>query len=118
MRPRRLAQRIVAVLAAYAVALAVIIGPLPATASRGVGAGCLAAVESTGGVPVLPDRDHGNCGQCVFGCAGGPAFDRVADAVLLVWPFSSRVPRHAPVVVPPPHIRGTAALARAPPRSA
>ena len=118
MRPRPLAQRIVAVLAAYAVALAVIIEPLQATASRADGAGCFAAAEFAGGPPVPPERDHANCSQCVFGCAGGPALDRDVGIVLLVWPLSSRLPRHAAVVVPPPHVRGTAALARAPPRSA
>jgi hypothetical protein len=117
MRPRVLALRFTAVLAAYAIAVAAMVGSLSVAAHHGGDITCLAGDVSPVPTPdQAPDSIHGNCGLCAVGWSFAPA---LALARQIDTRFSASSPQHWPEQVAlPPQARAGPGLPRAPPHAA
>lgn len=114
MRPRILARRITAVLAAYAIAVAAMVGSISVAAHHDGDAICLAGDVSPDPTPGhAPDSNHANCGLCALGCSFAPALVGRWQVEIR---FSTSAPQHWPEQVAlPPQARAGPGLPRAPP---
>jgi hypothetical protein len=108
-----------AVLAAYVLAVGLVIAPWSMAAMHADGAICIGAADAFHSAPIQPGDDHSGCSLCNCGCTvGGPALDRAAGHVIVAWPASVPVAGRERAAAPPPRLRGTVGLARAPPQRA
>jgi hypothetical protein len=117
MRPRVVAKRITAVLAAYALVVATAILPLSGSASHAVDVECLAGGVSPSPMPDnAPDTGHVTCGLCVAGCSVVPLCGGAEQAQLDQ--TSAPLLQQNPEQTPPSRARVGPGLPRAPPQSA